>query len=150
MDNVNEVFKNILLEGFFKVKQPATIKKYVVEVEVNEDATVNADIIGQALADAGMRGKVSTAPETGYNGWTNYETWLCNLWLTNEEKDYKRFRRLAHRLDTYELAQRIRGHMEQQADKFIGKRSAGFFADIVNSALREVDYYRIAESFKES
>ena len=23
--------------------------------------------------------------ETGYNGWTNYETWCVNLWMTNDE-----------------------------------------------------------------
>ena len=23
-----------------------------------------------------------------YNGWTNYETWNFNLWITNEEEDY--------------------------------------------------------------
>ena len=22
-------------------------------------------------------------PNTKYNGWTNYETWLCNLWFEN-------------------------------------------------------------------
>lgn len=25
-----------------------------------------------------------------YNGWTNRDTWLVNLWLNNDEKNYKR------------------------------------------------------------
>ncbi len=27
---------------------------------------------------------------TGYNGWTNYETWNVNLWIDNEYGSYKR------------------------------------------------------------
>ena len=79
MDNVNEVFKNILMEQFFEVKQPATMKRYVVEV-----VEVDGYEVSQALEKAGMRGKVSTAPEVGYNGWSNYETWLLYTWLTND------------------------------------------------------------------
>ena len=25
---------------------------------------------------------------TGYKGWNNYETWLANLWHTNDESNY--------------------------------------------------------------
>jgi len=27
-----------------------------------------------------------------YNGWTNYETWVVNLWLANEEPSYREWR----------------------------------------------------------
>lgn len=26
---------------------------------------------------------------TTYNGWTNHDTWNCNLWLTNDEITYR-------------------------------------------------------------
>jgi hypothetical protein len=29
-----------------------------------------------------------------YNGWSNYDTWLVNLWLMNDEHNYNSFRRL--------------------------------------------------------
>lgn len=25
---------------------------------------------------------------TGYNGWSNYETWLVSLWLNNDQASY--------------------------------------------------------------
>ena len=30
-----------------------------------------------------------------YNGWTNFETWNFNLWITNEESDYNHALELA-------------------------------------------------------
>lgn len=36
-----------------------------------------------------------TSDET-YNGWTNWDTWSANLWLSNTEGPYRRLRRMAH------------------------------------------------------
>jgi hypothetical protein len=30
-----------------------------------------------------------------YNGWTNYETWVVNLWIDNDPGDYERWREIA-------------------------------------------------------
>lgn len=32
-----------------------------------------------------------------YNGWTNWDTWNCNLWLNNDEDYYKEARRICGR-----------------------------------------------------
>ncbi len=31
--------------------------------------------------------------EDKYQGWTNWDTWNCNLWLTNDENSYRIARR---------------------------------------------------------
>lgn len=32
---------------------------------------------------------------TEYNGWTNYQTWVVNLWLTNDSGGDERLREMA-------------------------------------------------------
>ena len=34
--------------------------------------------------------------DTKYNGWTNYETWLVNLWMDNKKGSRDFFREQAH------------------------------------------------------
>lgn len=38
-----------------------------------------------------------TEPDSSYNGWSNYETWVVNLWLGNDEGSYNTCKSLAQR-----------------------------------------------------
>ena len=105
-------------------------------------------------------------PSTRYNGWSNYETWAVNLWLTNEEGPYKFCRGLARQtvaeapecrqvrdriwaLDEakkFLLSDRLREFVEELNPLTDG---ASMFTDLINAALSEVDWHEIAEAFLE-
>jgi hypothetical protein len=96
-----------------------------------------------------------------YNGWTNYETWLVNLWMDNDGSD-SMVREWAEeclqdaidkgcdanslRNDAaYELGQRIRMYHDEMQESTI--EVFGVFADLINASLREVNWYEIAEHY---
>ena len=80
-----------------------------------------------------------------YNGWTNYETWCVNLWFTNEQATYEFIKEMAADNDTYELAELLKADvMENMPDL-----DAGLYSDILVAGLENVNWYEIAESFKE-
>ena len=78
----------------------------------------------------------------GYNGWVNYETWCVNLWLTNEQGTYFAMREMAKEAgDEYAAAGVIKEWVEEMnplAD------DATMFSDMLNAALREVNWNDIA------
>ena len=71
---------------------------------------------------------------TKYNGWSNYETWLTNLWLeeliepNSSAKEIKES--IENFIDTYELPN-------------------GMIGDIINHFLSDIDYHELAEHHKE-
>ena len=96
---------------------------------------------------------------SGYNGWTNYETWACKLWIDNDEGSYRYWgaraqdawdNAEAHSVFTKEqdaahtLADELREEIEQGAPQL-----EGMYADLLTSAISEINWREIAENLLE-
>jgi hypothetical protein len=90
-----------------------------------------------------------------YNGWTNHETWLVNLWLGEgaigdlmgvEEQG----RYFAERNDKHVAVRKMSEWLREQVDGIaIGDQPAGLAADLIGSAMAAVNWDEIAEHFVE-
>ncbi len=103
-----------------------------------------------------------------YNGWTNYETWIVNLWMDNEEgshdywvktaryiyenqaKETKHFSKAEDAV--YILADRLKNDHEEAKDEILEnmKLNASLWADLLGSALAETNWKEIAEHLLEN
>ena len=75
-----------------------------------------------------------------YNGWTNYETWLVNLWLggyLQQELEDGNEITAAHIKDT------INNMLADTPELW------GMFSDLLNSAISNIDCYEIAAHYNQ-
>ena len=85
----------------------------------------------------------SSTVATEYNGWSNYETWVANLWLTNDECYYEELQAIIKNFDSDEQAEEI----EQYAHWLIDiSELASMTSDLLTASLGRVDWYRIIEA----
>ena len=84
---------------------------------------------------------------TKYNGWNNYETWLCNMWFDNFDftEDLEMFERCETNDDVNDV---IAEYIESTVDEYVELYNReGFLLDVIQSTLNEVDYHEIAEQY---
>ena len=87
-----------------------------------------------------------------YNGYTNYETWLCALWLDNDQGQQgmmsDKASELAEEIDPHNaddverVTQEMAEYIEQLVDdwrELFNLPNACLFTDFVNAGLREGD-----------
>lgn len=80
-----------------------------------------------------------------YNGWTNWYTWNYKLWLDNDESSHNAVLEMAVGKDAYELSLELQMYAEDTLDAIANE--SGFFADVCNSAINEVNFYEIAQAY---
>ena len=105
---------------------------------------------------------------TKYNGWSNYETWNFKLWLDNDQDlhnyiigEIKKIKAFPNKDNkAYEVSNFLRSYIEDNMPNLnVSTRSQsvhgsmsdknGFYNDILNAALRDINTYEIAESYLE-
>jgi len=94
-----------------------------------------------------------------YNGWTNYETWLCKLWQDNDgDSYYVEMAETAYNESfadgpfskdenaSFLLADMLKEHWEQHLEEMLNTQS-GFIVDLVNAGISAVNWQEIARSY---
>ena len=84
-----------------------------------------------------------------YNGWTNYETWCVNLWLTDDPYLQEEIVGIVN--------QNQSGHIYPTADSlkdFVSEMNpllddASMWSDLLTAALGSVDWFELAEHYLE-
>lgn len=109
---------------------------------------------------------MATATEK-YNGWTNYETWNVNLWMSNDQGSCEYWQEQAaecykgatdrgvgftkEEQATFDLAGSLKEYFEEAWQSVMdaaGKHvhmSSSVWADLMGAALSEVNWHEIAE-----
>ena len=93
-----------------------------------------------------------------YNGWTNYETWCVNLWMSNDQGSDEYYRETAE--ETYKQssadgsftrAERatlgLMHSLKYEFEDAWPELGASLWGDLLNAAMFKVDWYEIANHY---
>jgi hypothetical protein len=80
-----------------------------------------------------------------FNGWSNRETWVINLWLTNDEATNALAEKLANDAENDRQAGNV---LESYFGVVESLEVDGMVADLLNAAMVRVDWAEIARSLR--
>ena len=83
-----------------------------------------------------------------YNGWSNYETWLCNLWWDNDLAMYieDQYGSDVSYDQEYDIAEEIKGYVDDYLEEVFSSLGGGFADDMLGAAMQKVNWREIANS----
>lgn len=91
-----------------------------------------------------LEAAISTA-HTSYNGWQNRETWLVNLWLSENMGSYEFLQEICEKdCEVWEKAEELEAHFQDQLEDMYDVPS--FWSDILGTALDRVNWVEIVTS----
>lgn len=80
-----------------------------------------------------------------YNGWANYQTWLCKIWIDNDLNTYQYYKEKAKQAkDISDFSHLLENDFTQKAYSLTGE--SGFYCDLMQNAINKIDFHEIAES----
>ena len=90
----------------------------------------------------------------GYQGWSNYETWAFNLWLTNEQSSYEYYKELANELmteydDRKEVIYKLSDSMKFETEQGNPLEEASLFSDLLSYSISKINFDEVAKGFLE-
>ena len=86
--------------------------------------------------------------ESTYNGWSNYATWVVNLWLTSDQENYQHYRELVKMVPgKHEFARMLAEVIDAGNPLYC---TGGLYCDLLKYATAQVDYYEVASDFLEA
>ena len=92
--------------------------------------------------------------DTKYNGWTNYETWLANLWLDNDGYASEEISNVCLGLmgswdDKSDVDYRLGDHIKSMLQEWIDSDEGtnGFVNDLISAAFYKINFREIAGHF---
>ena len=80
-----------------------------------------------------------------YNGWANHATWLVNLWLGEYNYDHSELSGLSR----YDATKALKETVDNILTDYETTKLSGLAADLINSALSDVNWYELADSYLE-
>lgn len=97
--------------------------------------------------------------DTRYNGWSNYETWCYNLWISNEESTQMYWTERAQAAydatdedesikDRKDQAARdLAQEMESEMTEGIPEGVTGLYQNLLTTSLQAIDFQEVAENW---